>query len=292
MKDVSGEEVLRTGDSPSDRTAIPPALGPGYWRVARRPKWIGVLVLVLVIAGVFAWLGRWQLERAIMVSDADTAATEVAVPLVDVAEPQAPMTAKSIWQKVTVDLSYVPGDTIVLSGRTNVGAQPGYWVVAHAVTADGASLAVATGWAATEGQATDAVAALDDARIRSLETVEGRYLPSESPQETDFEAEPRSALSVGELLNLWATPADGVYGGYLVLDAPPAGIDLEAIDSPAPLPPEQVNLLNLFYAIEWVVFAGAALFLWWRLVRDEELAEAGIDPAEVRRARRRPKPDD
>jgi hypothetical protein len=41
-----------------------------------------------------------------------------------------------------------------------------------------------------------------------------------------------------------------------------------------------VNLLNVFYAIEWVVFAGFAIFLWYRLVRDtwereqEEAAEA------------------
>jgi hypothetical protein len=36
--------------------------------------------------------------------------------------------------------------------------------------------------------------------------------------------------------------------------------------------------LNIFYAIEWVVFAGFAVFLWYRLVRDawereEELRE-------------------
>jgi surfeit locus 1 family protein len=30
----------------------------------------------------------------------------------------------------------------------------------------------------------------------------------------------------------------------------------------------QFNWLNVFYAIEWVVFAGFAVFLWFRLVRD------------------------
>ncbi|WHF22480.1 hypothetical protein QJS66_20905 [Kocuria rhizophila] len=29
--------------------------------------------------------------------------------------------------------------------------------------------------------------------------------------------------------------------------------------------------LNLFYAVEWVVFAGFAIFLWWRFVRDDYL---------------------
>lgn len=29
-----------------------------------------------------------------------------------------------------------------------------------------------------------------------------------------------------------------------------------------------MNWLNVFYALEWVVFAGFAVFLWWRLLAD------------------------
>ncbi len=29
-----------------------------------------------------------------------------------------------------------------------------------------------------------------------------------------------------------------------------------------------LNLLNVFYAVEWVLFAGFAIYLWYRLVRD------------------------
>jgi hypothetical protein len=36
----------------------------------------------------------------------------------------------------------------------------------------------------------------------------------------------------------------------------------------------QVNLLNAFYAIEWAIFAGFALFLWYRLIQDERDREA------------------
>ncbi|MCC7128649.1 MAG: SURF1 family protein, partial [Microbacteriaceae bacterium] len=35
----------------------------------------------------------------------------------------------------------------------------------------------------------------------------------------------------------------------------------------------ELNLLNLFYAAEWVIFAGFAVFLWWRLVKDAWLRE-------------------
>jgi hypothetical protein len=30
----------------------------------------------------------------------------------------------------------------------------------------------------------------------------------------------------------------------------------------------QVNWLSAFYAIEWTVFAGFAVFMWWRLLAD------------------------
>ena len=45
----------------TDQTVFPPTLR----EVMLRPRWIGVLLLALVVAGVFAWLGQWQLSRAI-----------------------------------------------------------------------------------------------------------------------------------------------------------------------------------------------------------------------------------
>ena len=73
-------------------------------------------------------------------------------------------------------------------------------------------------------------------------------------------------MAVPELINLWSSPPDGVYGGYLILDSAPAGLD--RIDAPAPVTDVSLNLLNIFYAVEWVIFAGFAIFLWYRLVKD------------------------
>jgi surfeit locus 1 family protein len=68
-----------------------------------------------------------------------------------------------------------------------------------------------------------------------------------------------------------------VYGGYLVLAEPVAG--LEAIRADAPQREVTLNWLNVFYAIEWVLFAGFAIYLWYRLVRDAvERAEAVAAP--------------
>ena len=53
------------------------------------------------------------------------------------------------------------------------------------------------------------------------------------------------------------------------LDAPSlADAGLVPIDSVAPSAPEKVSWLNIFYGIEWAVFAIVALFLWYRLARD------------------------
>jgi len=45
-----------------------------------------------------------------------------------------------------------------------------------------------------------------------------------------------------------------------------------------------VNWLNLFYAAEWVVFAGFALFIWWRLVKDDY--RRGLEDAQDEEAAR------
>ncbi|MDJ0334212.1 SURF1 family cytochrome oxidase biogenesis protein [Salinibacterium sp. G-O1] len=243
------------------------------WQIARRPRWIGALVLALAIAGGFAALGQWQLSRSFESAAPSEVLTEDVVALDTVSTPQQPVPSSVIGQRVTVDASFVPGDYVVLSDRLNdLDSAPGYWVVGHAVAADGASIAVALGWAQTEQEAIDAAAALE--RNAPDGTISGRYLPSESPQESDFEAGKRSALAVSELVNLWAQAPAGVYGGYLVADAAASG--LQQIDSPRPLSEVPLNLLNVFYAIEWIVFAGFAVFLWYRLVRDtwEEEGEA------------------
>lgn len=241
------------------------------WTVARRPKWIGALILALAIAAGFAALGQWQLSRAVEGGTVTEEQTETVVELQSIATPQQPMPAETIGQLVRFDAELVPGDYVVLSDRTNLSA-PGYWVVGHAIVSDGASLAVALGWAADADAAASAIEGLRQDAPSGAFT--GRYLPSESPQESDFEAGKHSALAIAELVNTWSVVPEGVYGGYVVTAAEVAGLEL--IDSPPPSTEVSLNLLNIFYALEWVIFAGFAIFLWWRLVKDtwEEETEA------------------
>ncbi|UTT61420.1 SURF1 family protein [Microcella humidisoli] len=249
---------------------------PPFWRVARRPRWIAALLLALGVAGGFAALGQWQLERSLESTVVDERETESPVPLESVAEPQQVMTTDASGRLVTVSGEWMPGDDLVVTGRlsgddgSGAAGEPGDWVIRHVVTEGGASLAVAVGYGPVgAGIPTLPVGEAD---------LTGRYVPSESPQISDFEAGERTAIAVAELVNLWAEPGP-VFSGYLVLDDAPAG--LETIAAPPPEQQTELNLLNLFYAIEWVIFGGFAIYLWWRLVRDEQEKIAAATNAET-----------
>lgn len=238
-----------------------------FWSVARRPRWIAALVLALAIAAAFAALGQWQLSRSIAAPTADSASTETPAALTSVARPDVPVTDPELGRMITTDATLVDGDFVVLSDRLNFGAT-GYWLVGHATTSGG-DLAVALGWAPTRAAA---VGAERDVVLPS--PLVGRYLPSESPDQPGVEKGQDSAASVPALINQWSTLGDSVYGGYVVAKTPSAG--LQKIDSPAPTQELGLNWLNLFYAAEWVIFAGFAIYLWYRLVKD--VVEAENDP--------------
>ena len=78
-------------------------------------------------------------------------------------------------------------------------------------------------------------------------------------------------VDVTQLIRIWSWP---LYTGYLVLTGYDSGAP--AGPSPALVPPAEtgaggLDLRNLSYAVQWFVFAGFGVFMWWRLVRDDHL---------------------
>lgn len=250
-----------------------------------RPRWVLALLLALAVAAGFALLGRWQLERAIASGETVRSTSETVLPLERVVQPGGAVLEGATGQKVSVAGHFVPGDEQLIEGRLNRGA-PGYWVVSHFVTDAGAAgIPVARGWTADKADARAAIRALSTDSAGASVTIAGRFLPSEAPVIPAEGADPHqmTTVSVAALINLWPDAAtQPVYAGYLVDASAPAG--LERIYSPAPVADVAVNWLNVFYAVEWVVFAGFAVFLWYRLVRDaveredEEAASRVGDP--------------
>lgn len=246
-----------------------------FWDVARRPRWIGTLAFALAVAAVFAALGQWQIARAVEQGQADERDTETPVALTSVAEPQTPMLSEAGGRMVEIEATIDADSAIVLAGREE-GGQSGAWLTARAVTTDGASVAVALGWAENRSAAEAALADL----VPIPSALIGRYMPSESPTVAEFETDETEAMSVADLINRWPGFEGDVYAGYVIADSAPHG--LTPITS---LPPEQqtqLNWLNVFYAIEWVAFALFAFYLWYRLVQDAR--ERELEAAEESRS--------
>ncbi|MFB9641703.1 SURF1 family protein [Agromyces lapidis] len=252
-------------------------------RMMVRPRWVLALVAALGTAAAFAVLGQWQLERAVEQAEVVEHPTEELRAFAGVAEPGAPTAQAVTGQKVEVAGAFVPGDTVLVADRRNDGTS-GYWVVAHLEVADApeGGLPVALGWA-PDAQVAQAAADRFDAAIDPEERVAivGRFLPSEAPVAPADDEDPflMRSVAVAQLVNVWADYDDRpVYFGYVTAAEPVEG--LEVIYSPPPQQNTELNWLNIFYAVEWVVFAGFAIYLWYRLVRDavererEEAAEA------------------
>lgn len=259
-------------------------------RVMLRPKWLLALLLALAVAAAFALLGQWQLERSVTTGEVTQRDTETPVALTEWTKPTDQLTSDIDGQRVTVDGQFDPRDYDILTGRLN-GGEPGFWLVGHFVVEPGASapdagLAVGLGWGEERQAVEDARSKLVSGSEDQIE-LSGRYLASEAPEAPPAEAPTgqMSTMAVPGLINLWHDFDDvHAYDGYLILDHPPAG--LTAIDSPVPEPIISVNWLNIFYAVEWVIFGGFAIFFWFRLAKDawlreQELAELELDQAET-----------
>ena len=252
---------------------------PTLAKVMRSPKWIGALLLALLVAGGFAWLGQWQLGFAIAQSNEHTVEAEVVRNIGVATEPGAFVTDTSAGTVLAATGTFVEGDFAVVERRLNEDAE-GAWVVGHLaeVEPDGGNLAVAIGWAPDVAAANKALAQIESDFVGESVSIEGRYMPGDAPVAPRPEEDPNRLFSMvpAQLVNLWQ-PFDGrSYSGFLVLhptgdlsDRALQSTGLEAIDSVPPLPVEKINWLNLFYALEWVVFAGFAIFFWYRLVRDD-----------------------
>lgn len=240
-----------------------------------RPWWIGMLLFALLVAAVFAWLGQWQLSRAVDTNPPPPGATEQVQPIGEVTQPGAYLPEPLVGQRVDVAGQFVPGDFLVVSSRFNGGEQ-GYWVTGQLRVDPGpgipdpTSLAVALGWSADRAAA-DAAAADLNADPGGPRELTGRLISDEGPA-----APPRGAaanemtrMSPAALLGWWHdTDQLNVYRPYLVADGDALPDGLIAIDSPAPDERGNVNWLNIFYAVEWAIFAGFAFYMWYRLARD------------------------
>jgi hypothetical protein len=99
-------------------------------------------------------------------------------------------------------------------------------------------------------------------------SITGYVEPTEPPRESVDGV--LQSLSLAQLVNLYSADELVSYPAYLIVQE---GIDvgLERITIGIRQQEVEINWLTAFYAVEWAFFALAAFYIWWRLVRDEQL---------------------
>lgn len=261
-------------------------------KTALKPKWIAALVFALAVAAVLVLLSQWQLASSLEKDVAPPSVTEKVQPLLETVVPGKAMTGNFEGQLVTATGHFDTDKQVLVPSRLEAD-KVGYWVVT-AFVVDGAPtlqgvaatpevvIPVARGWIAEPSDATTA----PEGGVQ----LEGRLLNAEGPEVSANIPEGQiSAVATAELTNLWDVTT---YSAYIVSHHEVVGgTDLGASANTGKMVPitvtatdqnDKVNWLNIFYAIEWVVFAGFALFLWWRLVADDYRREKDelfdIDP--------------
>jgi hypothetical protein len=252
-------------------------------QVARRPKWILGLILALAVAAVFALLGQWQLERSFTEVETEDL-SQAPLVLIDSEKPGAPLTPTAANKRVKADLMLDTQNVFIVANRlqrTDDQVVSGYWVISNSslLLEDGestASLSVGIGFSESLSVAETArVELMDSIQAQAFLENTGRYLQTEGPEPLMDPAKPYllESFSLAQLVNLYKGYGVQSLAGFMVLDSEP-GFGLEVIVIAPPEPGTSVNWLTLFYALEWALFAGFAVFLWWRLVEDQRIRES------------------
>jgi cytochrome oxidase assembly protein ShyY1 len=229
---------------------------------------LGLLLVLLVAAAVCVRLGIWQLDRA-QVHGAQAEERRIAalvaaepVPLEQVLAPQTSFTGGLVGRKVEVTGTYDPAGQLLVTGRVHDGAAGSLVLTPLTVTVDGeqAVLPVVRGWVAEAGS----VQAAPTGTVRLV----GYLQAGEAPAGTIADGH-TEGISPAQLLTTWSGP---IWTGYLVLveSTPAQAGELALLDVPSRAG-AGLNLQNLAYAAQWWIFAGFALVVWWRTVRDEAL---------------------
>lgn len=254
-------------------------------RLVLTPRWLGFLALVLLLVTAFVGLSAWQVSRAQHKNE--VVAAQDVDELKDfnsVMAAQVPTPAYLLDQRVELTGHYMPDAQIVVPQRLQDG-EPGFWVVTMFVP-DGAHLGedaviegepdnpiavpVLRGWTADEDLAMHSRAGAGQA------TIVGRIGPVDAPQSTsDLPAGQAHTVSTAQLVNAFGVYS---YSGFVFpeQDSGPGASEAAGGLEHVTLEKQEaggVDLQSAAYAIEWLIFAAFALYIWWRLLRDEHLRQ-------------------
>jgi len=236
------------------------------------PRWIGLLVFAIVVAGVCVRLGIWQLDRLdqrrALNATVERGLGSDPVPVEDLlaaAGPEGDL-EELAYRRVSASGTFDAGHELLLFGRALDG-RPGHHVLTPLLLDDGRALVVDRGWVPYELDAPPVEpAAPPDGEV----TVDGFLLPPVDDPDAAGERSPDGRLLTVTALDL-DTISETIPAPVLPLAAqlqqvqPPSGRDLPRVVPP----PELSEGPHLSYAIQWFTFATIAIVGYLVLVRWE-----------------------
>ena len=259
------------------------------------PRLLGLHALAALATVAALLLGLWQYDAwgTRREDQAASRANAPAKPLSQVMSPDDPFPGDAVGQPVELSGRWVPRSTVLVADRELAGRR-GVWAVTPvalcprdadaAACAQAPAVLVVRGWAPRAAAVPAAPTGTVDV-TGWLQPGEGSGLRDEDPTD-DVIPEMRVADALQHV-------DQDLYGGYVIAREVSTSSTtredgsttpgLEPV-TPASLPKAETftALRNLLYAVEWWVFGGFAVFIWWRWCRDEleriDLAESGADP--------------
>jgi surfeit locus 1 family protein len=228
-------------------------------------------LLALVAVAVCVVGGIWQLDVYRTEQDtsrADQAAAEPE-PLTTTLGPDEGITNQLVGARVVAEGTYAPPEQQILvsgrsgdgSGGSDDGGREGFWVVSPLRLETGSAILVVRGWTRSESAPPVPTAPV---------TVTGSLEPGEEPGADAVLGSDRVVDSVRIPMLVGELPYD-LYGAMLIRTAerPEPSDGLTPVDPSPPDVPWTDGLRNLAYALQWWVFAGFAVFMWWRICADQ-----------------------
>lgn len=236
------------------------------------PRLLPLHLLGLAAAVIGILLGLWQLDAWQAQREAESRDLSALdpVPLTEVLDADDPFPSSAVGRPVTLAGEWLPGSTFYVSGREHEG-RDGLWTVTPVAVCDdpascdrSAALLVVRGWTPTA----DDAPAPAEGRVELtgwLQPPEGAGVPDQDPAD-DVIPEVRIADAIQRV-------DQDLYGAFLVAGRADPGSALDGLQpvtpESMPEPPSDTGLRNFLYGIQWFVFTGFALFIWWRWARDE-----------------------
>ncbi|WP_037574575.1 SURF1 family protein [Phaeacidiphilus oryzae] len=247
------------------------------YRFLLTPRWLGLTLFAMVAVPTCVWLGLWQLSRfdgQVQHSEEQKAHP----PSVSSAQPldvlitgadQAGTTADDVGKEVSFAGVYDTAHQLLVPER-QVDQRTGFYLLTPLRLANGQYVPVVRGW--MPGRASAAAAAKAPAPGGLVDVVGRMQAPesSSTPGVIGSGALPSGQTGMISAANLLNQLPYQVWNGWIALDR--VGRGLTAVPTYQPNGGGGVSMRavqNLGYTCQWFVFAGFAVFMWFRLVRNE-----------------------